>query len=335
MSLNVGVIGLGVGYHHVRAYQQSSLCRVVAVCDQSEEMRRRFAEKHPDIPVVATATEILEDPKIHIVSVASYDDAHADQVERALRSGKHVFVEKPLCLHREEAVRIRSVLRENAGLRLSSNLNLRTCPRFAHLRERMGRSELGEIFYLEADYLWGRREKLTDGWRGRLPYYSIILGASIHMVDLLLWLVGRRPVEVVSMGNRIATAGTGFRFDDFNVMLIRWENGLVAKVMSSGGCVHPHFHRLWVYGTAETFIHDSLASGRVVSPDPARPPEVVEGDYPAREHKGRLILSFVESIAEPSHASLVSEEDVFNALSVCFAAIDSLQSGTVVRIEYL
>ena len=193
---------------------------------------------------------------------------------------------------------------------------------------------MGDLFYLEADYLWGRKEKLTDGWRGRMDYYSLVLGASVHLVDLLLWLTGKKPVDVVSLGNRIALRPGGFRFDDFNVMLLRFEDGLVAKVMASGGCVHPHFHRLLAYGTRETFIHDLLGAGRLTSANPDIAPEEIEGDYPARNEKGNIINSFVASIVDPRQAPMVTEADVFNALNVCFAANESLEEGERVEIRY-
>lgn len=333
--LNVGVIGLGVGARHVRAYERNPDCRVAAACDLSAGVLREFEAAHPGVRTTDRPEDILEDNGIQLVSIASYDDAHAAQVEAALARGKHVFVEKPLCLFPEEAARIRRLLKARPDLRLSSNLNLRTCPRFQKLKDRVAQGELGDLFYLEADYLWGRKEKITDGWRGRMNYYSLVLGASVHMVDLLLWLTGRRPVDVVAQGNRIATRGSGFRFDDFNVMLLRFDDGLAAKVMSSGGCVHPHFHRLRVYGTRETFIHDSTGAARITSSRPGDPSGAVEGDYPAREEKGRIIDSFVESILHPAAAAQVTGDEVFDAMSVCFAAIRALESGERVKIEYL
>ena len=325
---------MGVGMRHVQAYEQNPSCQVTAVCDISTEVLGEFRAGHPGIRAVSQPAEILDDEAIQLVSIASYDDAHAAQVERALSRGKHVFVEKPLCLFPGEAARIRCRLAEHPGLRLSSNLNLRTCPRFRGLKERLHRGELGDLFYLEADYLWGRKEKLTDGWRGRMDYYSLVLGASVHMVDLLLWLTGKKPVDVVSLGNRIALRPGGFRFDDFNVMLLRFEDGLVAKVMASGGCVHPHFHRLLAYGTRETFIHDLLGAGRLTSANPDIAPEEIEGDYPARNEKRNIIDSFVASIVDPRQASMVTEADVFNALNVCFAANESLEEGERVEIRY-
>ena len=74
------------------------------------------------------------------------------------------------------------------------------------------RGELGTLYHAEGDYDYGRRHKLTDGWRGAEPAYSVVLGGAIHLVDLLLWLTGERPDAVDrAVGGGIATRGTALR----------------------------------------------------------------------------------------------------------------------------
>ncbi len=65
---------------------------------------------------------------------------------------------------------------------------------------------------MEGDYDYGRLWKITEGWRGDLESYSVTLGGTVHLVDLLLWLTGDRAVRVSATGNRIVTEGTKFRF---------------------------------------------------------------------------------------------------------------------------
>ena len=122
----------------------------------------------PRIVVVEDAAIVVDDPSIDIVSIASFDDAHAAQVMRALDRGKHVFVEKPLCLTVEEFRAMEGRLTDNPKLRLSSNLILRASPRFIDLRQRIGEGGFGRLFNIEADYLYGRLEKLTAGWRSHI-----------------------------------------------------------------------------------------------------------------------------------------------------------------------
>lgn len=333
--IRVGVIGLGIGGKHVEAYLQHPGCEVFALCDLDENKLSHARERCPSARGTTDADEILTDPEIHLVSIASFDNFHCEQVVKGIRNGKHIFVEKPLCLHRHEAVEIREALDARPDLRLSSNLNLRTCPRFLRVREAVLSGEMGEIFYLEGDYLWGRAYKLLSGWRGKMPFYSIIHGAAVHMIDLILWMSGMRPLEVQATGNRIAVEGSDFRYNDFAVMILKFENGVAAKISASGGCVHPHFHRVAVFGTRKTFFND-LQGGRLLD-------SAVEGTtgllmteaYPGVEEKRGVIHSFVDSVLDPEKAAIVTGEEVMATTSVCLAAEYSATHGRPVRVEYL
>jgi predicted dehydrogenase len=322
--VRAAVIGLGVGEQHIAGWNAHPGCEVVAVCDLDPAKLSRFE----DLRTTTDAFELLEDPEIDAVSVASYDDAHFAQIRAALSNGKHVFAEKPLVLHADEAVEIAALLRANPAVRLSTNVPLRRSPRFMRLRAAIAGGELGELFHLEGDYEYGRRHKLTDGWRGRIPYYSVVLGGAIHMVDLLLWMSGLRVTEVVAAeGTRIATRDTAFRHPDFVTALLRTETGATMKVNANLGCVSPHFHAVRIYGTEGTFVN-GLPDGVLHR---AGGSEHVSDPYPG-VHKGDLIHSFAEAILTGAPAD-VTEVDVFNTLSVCLAIDAARFSGRRATIE--
>src|SRR5688500_1301524 len=98
----VGVIGLGVGEAHAEAYASHPDCVLVALCDNDGDRLAALASRYPQARAIADAEELLKDPDIDVVSIASYDDAHAAQATTALEYGKHVFVEKPLCRSLDE-----------------------------------------------------------------------------------------------------------------------------------------------------------------------------------------------------------------------------------------
>ena len=333
-KLRVGIIGLGIGEKHIPVFKIHSYCEVVSVCDFSEKKLSYVSGRFPGVVITKNADDILSDPTIDLVSVASYDNFHYEQVVKAIRNGKHVFVEKPLCLYPREAIEIRRALAYNRQVQLSSNLNLRTCPRFKRLRKLVLSGDMGKIFYLEGDYLWGRLQKLTNGWRKEMDFYSIVHGAAVHMVDLLMWLTKMRPVEVQGYGCSIATATSKFRYNDLAVILLKFRNKMVAKVSANGGCVHPHFHRVAVFGTKKTFIHDIAGAKLLESNHYNAEPVEIQDEYPAVEEKGKVISSFIESILDPKAKALVTTEDVFATMSVCFAAEKAIEKGEFVPIEY-
>jgi predicted dehydrogenase len=322
--IRAAVIGLGVGEQHIAGWNAHPACEVVALADIDAARLTRF----PGLRTTTVPAELLEDAGIDAVSIASWDDAHFAQISAALRNGKHVFAEKPLVLHADEAAEIAALLRANPGVRLSTNVPLRRSPRFARVRSMIAAGELGELFHLEGDYEYGRRHKLTDGWRGRLPYYSVVLGGAIHMVDLLLWLSGQRVTEVIAAeGTRIATRDTAFRHADFVTALLRTESGATMKVNANLGCVHPHFHAVRIYGTEGTFLNGP-ETGTLHRPGGSEP---VSEAYPG-VRRGDLIASFAESILTGAPAE-VSEVDVFNTLSVCLAIEAARETGRRTRVS--
>ena len=152
MTLLIGVIGLGIGEQHVEAFRAHPECRVVSVADPDPAKLAMAAQKWPEIAREARPEVVIDDPSIDVICVASPDDAHYEQIVRALRGGKHVFAEKPLCLFEEHTQSIWRLLSKSPQLRLSSNTVLRRSPRFRDLRARIARGELGHVFMVDADY---------------------------------------------------------------------------------------------------------------------------------------------------------------------------------------
>lgn len=322
--LRAAVVGLGVGEAHARTYADHPDCDLVGLCDVDEARLAAVAAHHPGVRTATDADELLRDPGIDAVSIATYDDAHFAQVRTALEHGKHVFVEKPLCTRREEAEELRRLLADRPGQVLSSNLVLRASPRFRRVKELVDAGRLGQLYYVEADYDYGRLHKITEGWRGDLPHYSVTLGGGVHVVDMLLWLTGRRVVEVSAYGNRIASAGTKFRFDDLRVALLRFEDGMLGKVAANFGSATPHFHAVELFGTRATFVNGP-ERGWLVDRETREP---IDEPYPG-VGKGELIPAFVDAVLGRGELA-VRPEEVFAALDVCFAIDEAAESGAPV-----
>ena len=323
----VGVIGYGVGAKHVETFQKHPNCEVLHICDFSDEKINEIRKRYPGIRTTKDASDILRDSDVDIISIASYDNYHYEQIINALRYGKHVFVEKPICLHEWELQNIKECWNTRPDQKLSSNLVLRTCPRFKRIRKDIRSGKIGDVFYIEADYLWGRIYKLTDGWRKDMNYYSIIHGAAIHMIDLVLWITGMRPVTVHAYGNNIATKGTKLSDNSFAAILMKFENGCIAKVTAHGGSIHPHFHRLVAFGTKKTAIQDLYGAVWLETNDPNAIPVNILEDYPAKEKRDDVINSFVDSVLDETIRPVVSSDDVFDTMSVCIAAEKSMNES--------
>ena len=329
--LKAGVIGLGVGEQHAAAYAAHGTVEVAALCDVDEERLRDVGTAHPGARLTTSADELLADPEIDIVSVASYDSFHHEQVMRALELGKHVFVEKPLCQTAEQAREIHSRLQSRPELSLSSNLLLRASPRFELLKGWLDEGRFGRVYYMEGDYDYGRLWKLTEGWRGDLETYSVTLGGTVHLVDLLLWLTGDRAVRAQAVGNQLRTSGTKFRFDDLVVALLELESGAVMKLAANFGCVHPHYHDVKVFGTTATFVNGLEDAALWTDAGDGPVAERVDAGYPG-VRKGHLISSFVDSLTG-GPPPLVTADEVFHVMATCFAIDRAAELGEAVTVE--
>ncbi|MBL0348784.1 MAG: Gfo/Idh/MocA family oxidoreductase [Elusimicrobia bacterium] len=333
-SLGVGVVGLGVGQAHAEALRRIPGVRVVHLCDTAADKRAWARRRFPKAAVGSRADAVWGDPAVQAVVISTYDDAHAGQVLAALARGKHVFVEKPLCRTAAELAAIHRAWRRHRGrVALFSNLVLRAAPLYEWLRARIRAGAFGRVYAFDGDYLYGRLWKITDGWRGRAKDYSVMEGGGIHLIDLLLWTTGERPRSVWATGNRIATAGTAFRYKDFAAATLTFPSGMVARITANFGCVHPHQHVVRVFGTRRTFLYDDAGPREQVHRDPGPPARPVPR-APLPSHKGALLGGFVRALRRGTDTAEQTRL-FFDGLSVALAADRSLRTGKPEEVHYL
>jgi len=332
--LGVGVVGLGVGEQHARAFHVHPACKVRSLSDLDTGRARKLALEFADCEVVDHFEEMLADPDIDVIVIASFDDAHHRQTVQALQAGKHVFVEKPMCRTLEELHGIKEQwLAHNGRIKLHSNLILRTAHLYRWLRERILAGDFGVLYAFDGDYLYGRMHKITDGWRKTVSNYSVMEGGGVHLIDLMLWLTGARPSFVSGAGNQICTRGTAFQYNDFTAATLEFESGLIARVTANFGCVHRHQHVMRVFGTKATFQYDDAGPRWCRSRDPTIPPEqLTQAPLPA--NKGDLVPIFVSAILDGADDKMQTQS-FFDGISVCIAADRAVSTGTKERIEYV
>jgi len=334
--LKIGVLGLGVGEKHLQAYLSHPDCNVTWLCDRDANRLSQFSKFDRPVRLTTEVDEVLESGEVDVVSIATNDEYHFEQAKQALENNIHVFVEKPVCLKADELEILSKLCLENEHLKLSSNLVLRTCPFFVQIKEDILNNRYGDIYFLEADYLWGRREKLIHGWRRRTEGYSIVLGAAIHMLDLVVWLLGERPARVQAMATDRGIVDTAVDRNSFGIALLEFANGAIAKVSGNGACVHPHFHRLEIYGSQATIKHNLEnraayefgADGEIIlgrSPD---------GAYPGKQERYRVIHSFIDSILDEMKSPLVVDKEVFDLMTLGFAVEEAIKTKKVVEVKY-
>ena len=333
-KLGVAVVGLGVGQQHLRTYLRLKECSVRWIFDQNTTKAKSTIQDLDGCQNAACLEDILCDRNVDIVSIASYDADHYEQVLAVLQSGKHVFVEKPLCCNLQELKAIKKAWSASNGkLKLTSNLVLRAARLYQWLKETIESGDLGEIYAFDGDYLYGRLDKITDGWRKTEKDYSVMLGGSIHLIDLMLWLTNQKPTNVHSVGNRICTRETSFKYNDYVSSTFSFESGLIGRITANFGCVHRHHHVIRIFGTRATFIYDDKGPRLHQNRDPML--LSVPVDYPPLpKTKGDLIPDFVVAISQDLDWTNHTQK-MFDTISVCIACDCASDSYSAQEIEYI
>jgi predicted dehydrogenase len=329
VTLGAAVIGLGVGEQHARALAAHPGTHVAWLCDLDRERADQLATSLGQGSVTNDFDVVIADPDVDLVVLATYDDQHAAQVVAALEAGKHVFCEKPLCRTLEQA---RAIARVRGDRHLACNLILRAAPLYNWLRDAIRAGELGEIYALDGDYLYGRLHKITEGWRGTVDDYSVFQGGAVHLVDLMVWLLGERPARVAAVGNRIVTRDTAFRYPDFVAATYELPSGVIGRITANFGCVHKHQHVVRVFGTRATFIHDDAGARLHVARDPGEPPRVIEL-APVAANKGDLVPRFVDDILAGVDPVAAARHEL-DVITACISADLALASAGPQSIEY-
>ncbi len=234
-TIRCGLIGYGgafnMGLTHGRQIEAVPGLELRAVCDIDPARTAQAAEDWPGIETYNDAEEMLEKADIDLVTVITPHNSHAELAILCLNAGKHVVVEKPMCLTMAEADAMIDAARKNKVM-LSVYHNRRYDGDFMTLLELCRKNILGEIFRVE---MWhgGFRKPRKDWWRSD----KAISGGTFydwgaHYLDWLLNIVPAR-VETVAGYFQPNILWKDISNEDHVEAIIKFANGCVANVQFS------------------------------------------------------------------------------------------------------
>ncbi len=190
--INAAIVGLGRwGRNHVNAVAGSSRIRYVRAVTRNPAAAQEFAAQH-NLALTTRFEEVLADPAIDAVVLATPHSQHVDEVVAAAKAGKAVWCEKPLALARAEAVRAVEACRA-AGVTLASGYNRRFFSSMRELARVVKSGALGDILHIEGHFSNEYSiHVIGGGWRDD-PNKSPALGMTgcgLHVLDALISLAG-------------------------------------------------------------------------------------------------------------------------------------------------
>ena len=330
-KIKVAISGLGnIGFQHFKRINMDSKLDVSSIFDVDEKIKKKLQKKNK---VEKNFSDIFKS-KIDCIVIASPDQDHCYQVTTSLKNGVNVFSEKPLCNSLKELTSIYNAWKNNKKLKIKTNLLLREAEIYKWLKKKIKKNYFGKIYSIDAEYLYGRKNKIINGWRRYSKNYSGIRGGGVHMIDIIIWLLEELPVSVFTIGNKIAFKKYKLNFNDYNKSILRFKSGVVSQVNSNLSCVHKHHHTIKIFGSKKTFIYDDKGP-RVYdsSKKSSHPKKIRKKTLPIK--KTLLLDKYFKNFHSTKDNYFDRTEYHLNLVSVLNACVGSINKKKELKVKYI
>jgi predicted dehydrogenase len=308
----VGVAVVGCGYwgpNLIRNFFDTPGCRVAAACDTSEVRLESISRRHPSLVATTSFDDLLNDPTIDAIAVATPVNSHFSLARRALEAGKHVLVEKPMTMTSPEA----ETLVELAG---SKGLVLMVDHTFVYtgavrrIKQMIDSGELGNLYYYDSV-----RVNL-----GLVQHdVSVIWDLAAHDLAIMDHLVEQRPTAISAVSAAHFPGGMA----DVAYLTVHFENNLIA-----------HFHVNWL---SPVKVRQVLIGGdrRMILYDDIEATEKVKvydrgirwNDDPVEARRETLVAYRLGDM----HAPVLDQTEALR--NECAHFIESVQAGTTPQTD--
>ena len=337
MKTGFATIGAGLfGVWHATAYGRHPLVDFRAVCDLDETRAREVAETHGAAYHTTNLDDILNDPTVTAVSIATPDHAHKDVAVACAKAGKHILVEKPLATTVADAEEIVAAA-ESAGVLLMTDFHNRTNPPMVAARRAIQAGQIGTPSYVYArlsNTVAVPQDMLK--WSGNS---SALWFLGSHMVDVVSWMIDDEPDSVYVVSRNGILNSMGIDAPDFHVATVEYKNGTVAV-----------FEHAWIlprtYNTVKDLKVEILGSNGAINIDGShnRMMELYtqeKGAFPDMvvppfgPHLTGFVLDavahFIETVVNGKEL-LATGQDGLNNTRIISAMLDAADKGVRVKL---
>jgi predicted dehydrogenase len=241
----LGVVGLGYwGPNWVRNLYLSRQAQRVVACDLSAERREHVRALYPHVELTEDLDEILDDPEIRGMVIATPVSTHYPLARRCLMAGKSVLVEKPLATSRREALELVELARERHLVLMAGHTFEYSAP-VLKMRELIRSGELGDVFYISSV-------------RANLGLFqhdiNVAWDLATHDISIILMLLGRIPSSVSCQGQ------SHYRSDVEDVALLTlWFNRNVIAFIHVSWLDPNKIRRTTIVGSQKMLVYDDTA----------------------------------------------------------------------------
>ena len=214
--IRVAVVGLGYwGPNLARNFNASSRTVLQAICDLNESRMATLAASYPKAKICRDFKEVLSDPEVDAVAIATPVRTHCELAEAALSAGKHVLVEKPMTHSVETAEELVALAKEKGLVCMVDHVFIYS-PAIRKMKEILDSGQLGKVFFI-------------DSVRINLGLFqhdvNVVWDLAPHDIAIVYYLVGRLPRSVAAFGS--VHAGEGI--EDVAYVNLDFGDGLIAN----------------------------------------------------------------------------------------------------------
>lgn len=330
-TIGYGVIGLGFfGEKHAEAITSLPFADLRAICtrrpDRLQEVQRRL-----NVPgAYQDYNDLLADPTVEAVSVATHVADHVEPAVAALRAGKHVLLEKPMAGSVAECDRILAAAARSGTILMIGHI-CRFNPRYALARDRIKAGDLGQIVSLYA-----RRNIPAARSQTVLEKIGPLLGDGIHDTDLMLWMTGARVESVYALTHSVRE----LKNPDIGWAMYRFDSGAIGVIenvwLLPDGTPFRIHEQLEVIGTTGSVYVPGSDHGLVIQgPKGIDCPDTIYWPQIHGDTVGALraeLCYFLDCVVQGIHPTVVTPQDARAAVAVVTAAERSARTGKVVRL---
>lgn len=268
-SISFGIVGCGIiARYHAMAIADVPGARLIGACSKTFRSTEKFCGEF-NVHAFASYEEMLASDELDAVVICTPSGDHAGQILSALKAGKHVVVEKPMCLTLAEA---------DAVVELSEKLGLMVCvisqTRFSDgvqaIKQAIDANELGCLVSASLTMRYYRDQAYynTAQWRGTIAGDGggVLMNQGIHGIDVLCYLMGK-PVGVTGYSRTLLR---DIEVEDTAVGALEFDNGALA-VIDATVCSQPAMARsLIICGEKGSVVleEDTIVQWNLPTPRP-------------------------------------------------------------------
>jgi predicted dehydrogenase len=242
----VGVVGLGYwGPNHVRNLYDLRCAEQVYVCDLDSKRREHIRQLYPGVVALSEFEELLVNPDIECVIVATPVSQHFPMARAALRAGKSVLVEKPLAMSRCQALELIKLARETRSVLMVGHTFEYSAP-VRKIKQLLDNGALGDVFYISST-------------RANLGLFqrdvNVAWDLATHDISIINMLMGRAPLAVSCQGQ----SHYRDRTEDVALLTLDFGNSVVAFIHVSW--LDPNkIRRTTIVGSRQMLVYDDTST---------------------------------------------------------------------------